>query len=66
MAKQACRIGKVTDEENVSDLFTKILGIPKRDRCLEQLVWRERHSIRDCDQTKDVTLNRQSMDRQQE
>ena len=66
VAKQACRIGKVTDEENVSDLFTKILGIPKRDRCLEQLVWRERHSIRDCDQTKDVTLNRQSMDRQRE
>ena len=66
VAKQACRIGKVTDEENVSDLFTKILGIPKRDRCLEQLVWRERHSIRDCHQTKDVTLNRQSMDRQRE
>ena len=56
VAKQACRIGKVTDEENVSDhLFTKILGIPKRDRCLEQLLWRERHSIRDCDQSKDVT-----------
>ena len=57
VAKGACRIGKISDEENVADLFTKILAISKRDRCIAQIAWRERHSIRDVDQHKDISLN---------
>jgi len=63
VTKEALRVGKVADAENPADLFTKILPIPKRDYCINQLVWTKTHSIRLIDQHKDILLNKQSSER---
>lgn len=68
VASGSCRIGKVTDDENVADIFTKLVDVPKRQRCLGCIAvmshQREAHGrLRDVDQKLDIRLNRQSPER---
>ena len=58
VTKGACRIGKVSDSENIADLFTKILAIPKRDYCIQQMAYTKREGILEVHQTNDIMLIR--------
>ena len=60
VAKGATRIGKCTDPENIADLLTKIVAMPKREYCLAQLIWRKPERLRDVDREKDLRLNKGS------
>ena len=57
VAKKSIRMGKITDAEQICDMFTKLTTPRKRDYCLNQMCFRERHSLRSVDQEKDVLLN---------
>ena len=57
VAKKSMRMGKIGDAEQVCDMFTKLVSPKKREYCLGQMCFRERHSLRDVDKDKDVLLN---------
>ena len=61
VAREVMRVGKIESENNLSDLFSKVLPGPTRHKLLQGIVWMHKHSLRAVERD-DFRLNRGQKD----